>query len=159
MSDKKKNLKIVFIAVGIGLVTAVGVVLYMFNQPARDVQNAKTDFSYQASNIVNEYLTDSQKANDKYLDEEGESKILEVTGTIADILEDYNKQKVVLLQSEGDKAGVSCTFTPETNANASKLKKGDVVTIKGVIRSGATYDEDLEMYENVIIEKSDVVVK
>jgi len=159
MDNKKKNLKILFIAVGVGIIAAVGVALYMFNRPARDVQNAKTDFSYKASNVVNEYLTDNQKANDKYLDEGGESKILEVTGIVAEISEDYNKQKVVLLKSENDKAGVSCTFTLETNASAQNLKVGDEVTIKGVIRSGASFDEDLEMYENVIIEKSDVVSK
>jgi hypothetical protein len=34
---------------------------------------------------------------------------------------------------------------------------GQAITVKGVIRSGASYDEDLEMYENVILEKSDIV--
>ena len=32
-----------------------------------------------------------------------------------------------------------------------------VITVKGVIRSGASYDEDLELYENVTIDKSDIV--
>lgn len=39
----------------------------------------------------------------------------------------------------------------------SNLKTGDKITIKGVIRSGASFDSDLDMYENVIIEKSDIV--
>ncbi|MDF1517042.1 MAG: hypothetical protein P1P79_03775, partial [Lutibacter sp.] len=149
MTTKKKIFKIVLIVIGTGIIIAGGVGYYMFNKPARDVQNTETDFNYQASEIVNEYLMDSQKANDKYLDEAGNSKVLEITGTVAKISTDFNSQTVILLKDEGDKAGVSCTFTPETNANAENIKIGDLVTIKGVIRSGATFDEDLDMYENV----------
>lgn len=153
MTTKKKIISILIVGVLIATIT----VLYLFNKPARDIQETATDYSYNASDIVNEYLTDAKKANDKYLDEEGNSKILEVTGVIAKISEDFNNQKVILLQSPTDKAGVSATFTKETNSHTSNLKTGDKITIKGVIRSGATFDSDLDMYENVIIEKSDIV--
>jgi hypothetical protein len=85
--------------------------------------------------------------------------VLEITGTVNKISENFDGQKVVLLKADSDKAGVSATFTPETNANAEKLQVGQSVIIKGVIRSGAAYDSDLELYENVILEKSDVVTK
>lgn len=155
MSLKKK----ILITLSIGILIAVAVALYMFNKPARDVQATQTDFSYQASEIVNEYLSDAKKANNKYLDENGNSKVLEITGTVAEISEDFNNNKVIVLKEAKDQAGVSATFTPETNANASKVKVGDKVTIKGVIQSGASYDTDLEMYENVIINKSDIITK
>ncbi len=154
---KKKIIKSLLILVGIGILAGIGIVLYLFNMPHRDVQAASTDFSYTASEIVEEYLIDADKANAKYLDEEGESKILEVTGSVFSITEDFNQQKVVLLKGENDKAGVSCTFTSATNAAVANLKIGDQVAIKGVIRSGASYDEDLGMYENVIMEKSKIV--
>jgi hypothetical protein len=63
---------------------------------------------------------------------------------------------VILLQSDDDLAGVSCTFTLETNASTNGLSVGKEVIIKGVIRSGAAYDKDLEMFEPVIIEKADL---
>ncbi len=157
MTTKKKIFKIALIVIGVGLLIGGGVGYYMFNKPARDVQNTETDFSYQASEIVNEYLSDPKKANDKYLDEAGNSKVLEISGTVAEISEDFNNQKVILLKAEGDKAGVSCTFTAETNASTQNIQIGDQTTIKGVIRSGASFDADLDMYENVIIEKSDIV--
>ena len=91
------------------------------------------------------------------MQEEGNSKVIEITGTVAEITEDFKNQKVVLLRGLGEPAGVSCTFTLETNQNAEKLKVGDIVTVKGVIRSGAGYDEDMELYEDVIIEKCDLV--
>lgn len=152
----KKKILITLIAI---VLAVLGVVLYLFNQPSRDVQATQTDFSYNSSAIVNEYLTDAQAANKKYLDEEGNSKVLEITGVIANISEDFNNQKVILLKSKTDKAGVSATFTEATNTDVEKVKIGDKITIKGVIRSGAAYDSDLEMYENVIIEKSAIVTK
>jgi RecG-like helicase len=129
----------------------------MFNMPHRDVQKAAVDYKMEAKDLVNEYLKDAKKANDRYLQEEGESKIIAVTGIVASVDEDMNHQKVVLLRDSGESAGVSCTFMASTNVNAEKLKNGDKVTIKGVIRSGAGYDEDLELYEDVIIEKCDVI--
>ncbi|TCL63602.1 putative nucleic acid binding protein [Mariniflexile fucanivorans] len=155
MSTKKK----ILLTLTIGVLIVAGIALYMFNKPARDVQATETDFSYRASAIVNEYLTDAKAANAKYLDEEGNSKVLEITGIVSDISEDFNNQKVILLKNATDKAGVSATFTVETNAHTNNVKLGDEITIKGVIRSGAAFDSDLEMYENVIIDKCDIVSK
>lgn len=131
----------------------------MFNMPHRDVQSTKADFSLNSSEIVAEYLNDANSANNKYLAADGDSKVLEITGTVNKISDDFDGKKVVLLKNDSDKAGVSATFTPETSANAAKLEVGQKVTLKGVIRSGAAYDSDLELYENVILEKSDVVTK
>ena len=154
---KKKIIKIGLIVFTVGLLAALGIAYYMFNMPHRDVQASKVDFSLQASSLVAEYLKDADAANEKYLDEEGESKILAVTGIIASITEDLNHQKVVLLKTDTDKAGISCTFLPQTSANTATLKVGETTSIKGVIRSGAQYDEDLELYENVILEKCDII--
>lgn len=155
-SITKKRLKIVALLGIAGIVIAAGVIIYLFNMPHRDVQATSADYSINAEEIVNEYLVDALVANEKYLDAEGESKILAVNGTVSEISEDYNGDKVVLLKSEQMQAGVSCTFTPETNAQAANLIIGDQVIIKGVIRSGASYDEDLEMYEHVIMGKSSI---
>jgi|TARA_R110000787_G_scaffold158285_1_gene272186 putative nucleic acid binding protein len=152
----KKRLKITALLALTGIIIAAGVIIYLFNMPHRNVQAASADYSINAEEIVNEYLTDALIANEKYLDAEGESKILAVNGIVHEITEDYNGDKVVLLKSDKMQAGVSCTFTPETNPQAANLIVGDHITIKGVIRSGASYDEDLEMYEHVIMEKSSI---
>ena len=154
---KKKIVKWGLILLVSGTVIGGGAVLYMFNMPHRNVQAASADFQLEAKQLVNEFLADAGASNNKYLQEEGESKIIAVTGIVASIDEDMKQQKVVLLKDAGEKAGVSCTFMASTNANAENLRKGSKVTIKGVIRSGAGYDEDLELYEDVIIEKCDVL--
>lgn len=155
--NRQKILKTSLSVLGIIVVIGGGIFYYMFNMPHRDVQASSTDFTLSSSQIVNEYLADSEKANEKYLDKEGESKIIEINGSINKISEDFNGNKVVLIKSESDHAGVSCTFSDETNANVSNLKIGDEVKIKGVIRSGASFDTDLDMYEDVIMEKCDLV--
>ncbi len=153
---RKKIIKISLIVVLAILVVAGGTAFYLFNMPHRDVQKTKSDFSYTSKQIVDEYIEDPEAANQKYLDEEGESKILEVTGNVAEISKDFNGQTVVLLQSEGSPAGVSCTFPKDLEA-ATTFKVGQSITVKGVIRAGAGYNEDLEMYENVILDKCSII--
>ena len=154
---KKSVKKTILIVAGIGILAASATVIYLFNMPHRDVQAAKTDFSISASAVVIEYLSNADSANEKYLQEEGDSKILAVSGKIFSITEDLKHQKVILLKDSTDKAGVSCTFTVETNVHTANLSPRQTVTIKGVIRSGAGYDKDLDLYENVIMEKCDII--
>jgi tRNA_anti-like len=152
---KKKILKWGLILLISGLVIGGGIIFYMFNQPHRDVQATKADYKMEAVQLVNEYLSNAEASNEKYLDEEGESKIILVTGTISEMSKDMNSQDVILLKNEGNKAGVSCTLIK--NEDISNLQTGDIITIKGVIRSGAGYDEDLELYEDVIMEKCKII--
>lgn len=154
---KNKIIKTVLILLIGGALIFGGIAYYMFNMPHRNIQSTSTDFKFTAADIVAEYLKDAKLANDKYLDNEGESKIIEVTGEIANISTDFNNQKVILLKDKNMKAGVTCTFTEKTNNSVSNLKEGQNITVKGVIRSGANYDEDLEMYENVILEKCSLI--
>lgn len=154
---KNKIIRSVIILIGTGILIVVGIGFYMFNMPHRDVQATSTDYKLSANEIVNEYLNDPVEANNKYLDSEGESKILEITGNIASITTDFNNQKVILLKEANANAGVTCTFTENTNKTVNNLKEGQEISVKGVIRSGANYDEDLEMFENVILEKCSLI--
>lgn len=134
-----------------------GYALYLFNMPHRDVQATNADFTIEARVLVQEYLNNAEASNEKYLQEDGDSKVLIVYGRVLSIETDLKGQKVVLLKDENDKAGISCTFTESTNANAERLQPGQLVKIKGVIRSGAEYDEDLDLYEDVVLEKCDLI--
>ncbi|MDD4991146.1 MAG: hypothetical protein PHR83_02830 [Paludibacter sp.] len=155
--NRKKLVKVIGILAIAGILIGGGTAYYMFNMPHRNVQSTNADYSISASKLVSEYLENPNSANEKYLADDGDSKVLAISGTVSKIDKDLNGQAVVILKSAADKAGVSCTFTKETNQSASSLKDGETVTIKGVIRSGASYDKDLEMYENVVVEKSDIV--
>ncbi|MBL0126434.1 MAG: hypothetical protein IPP83_03020 [Flavobacteriales bacterium] len=127
--------------------------IYLYNMPKRDVQATSTDARIEAGALAQEFLDNTQTANAKYLDAEGESKVLEVSGTVKSLDTDLSGQNVVLLESGDAPAGVRCTFLASTNAQAAGLNVGDAVTIKGVIRAGAAFDPDLELYEHVVLEK------
>lgn len=156
-TNSKKKRRVTFWGITSMVILAVTYGIIMYNMPHRDVQATATDQQIDAQTLVNEYLSNSTKANQKYLDEEGESTIFEVTGKISGISEDFDGLPVVLLKEKKDKAGVSCTFLKEVKPQIKSLKLGQKVTVKGVIRAGASYDADLEMYEHVIIEKCNVI--
>jgi hypothetical protein len=157
-TKKKRILRIIAFLLVIGFVTGSSIMFYLFNMPHRDVQSAKADYSLTTEEIVSEYLSDMNEANKKYLSTDGESKILEITGIINNISKDFNGQTVLLLKGNEDKAGVSATLISNTSIPANSLKIGDSVKLKGVIRSGASFDEDLELYENVILDKCDIII-
>ncbi len=158
-NKKKKIVKIVFLTILFGAIIGGGIFLYLWNMPHIDVQAQKADFSVSTTSIVNEYLNNEKAANDKYLSDEGDSKIFIIKGTVKSKDTDMNNQVTVLLQEANDKSGVKCVFTTETNKNADALQIGQQTAIKGIIRSGAKYDGDLELYENVLLEKCDVVTE
>jgi len=152
MKSKIIKLTSIFAIIGIGYAA------YIWFMPHRNVQATTAFATISSTTLVNEFLTDIHKANTRYLDsEEGESKVLIIKGAVAKISKDQLGQQVVLLKNKTDKMGVSCTFTLDTNTQVDTLEIGDVVSIKGVIRSGAEYDEDLDLTEHVIIEKSALI--
>ncbi|MCX6204644.1 MAG: hypothetical protein NTZ19_00135 [Bacteroidetes bacterium] len=155
--NRKKTMKFSVIVTVIASLIAGTVVFYLFNQPKRDVQATKTDFRFTASQLVTEYLVDAKKANAKYLNEDGNSKVLEISGMVANISENYNKQKVLLLKFPADSAGVSCTIISVKDPLLNQIKLSEDIIVKGVIRSGASYDKDLGMYENVIMDNCKII--
>lgn len=156
MNTKRK--KIIKKLLIVGLVAAViggSVLAYFWFMPHRDVKNAVADHSIKGVELVEEYLTNADAANEKYLAEDGDSDIFEVLGIVNDISENQNGQAVVLLKGANDKAGINCTFIK--GENTSGLKLGDEVQIKGKIEVGASYDEDFEEYMDVIMGECSLV--
>lgn len=153
----KKIARKVWSMIIIILLTIVAFVLYQFQMPHRDVVSLDADYSISVNELVDEYLIDPIKANKKYLDAEGDSKILTISGRVATIEKDLGGYTVILLKGKNSKAGVKCTFTNETNNQTTNIKTGDQIMIKGVIRLGATYDADLQLYDDVILEKCNII--
>jgi hypothetical protein len=154
--NRRKTIRILLYTIALMVVVAAAIAYYLSNKPHRDVTDADIDFQISANALVTEYLQSPSTANQKYLADDGESKILAVTGKVANIDKDLNGQSVITLRDNTQKAGVSCTFTSSTNEQAEHISIGDVITVKGVIRSGAGYDEDLDLYEDVILEKCSI---
>jgi len=157
ITKRRKILKVALALLVFGILSGVATAYYMFNMPHRNVQKATTDYSLSVLQLVNEYMTDAAGANMKYLADDGDSKILEITGTVSKVTEDFTGRKVILLMEKGQPAGVSCTFAEESGRGAANLKIGQKAKIKGVIRSGANFIEDFGLWENVVMEKCALV--
>jgi hypothetical protein len=156
---KKKIMKIAAIVIGAGLVIGLGIGYYMFNMPHRDVQASPTDYKLSVSELVGEYLVSQEAANTKYLAKDGNSKILEVTGEVFLARKNMNDQMMVVLQRPEDIAGVNATFTSQASERFPVLERGQEITIKGVIRSGVYYDDNMQMYVNAIIDYAALVAE
>jgi hypothetical protein len=106
MRSKIVTSVLVIIAIGIGYGT------YIWFTPHRNIQTTNAFTTIDASALVNEFLSDKEQANSLYLDsDEGESKVLIVTGSVASIFKDQLGEQDILLKKETDTMGVSCTFT------------------------------------------------
>lgn len=154
---RKSIIKITALILAVGIVVALAFGIFLFNKPHRNVQEASIDFNLTASQLVDDYLADPKASDEKYLDEEGNSRIVAITGEVYSKTLDLNNQIVIVLKKPEAKAGVSCTFMASTNKSAEVLSLRQTITIKGVIRSGASFDSDLGLYEDVIVEKCDVL--
>lgn len=143
---------------GILVLMIAGIAVYLYvNQGHRDVYNSEADLKVDATEIVNEFLGNASEANKKYLSSDGESKIIEVSGVFSSLSEDIEGNAIVLIQGTSSDAGVNCKMLPDYKSKAASLKQGEKVVVKGVVRAGAYYDEDLEMYDHVILDQCSIV--
>lgn len=135
------------------MVIAAGYSYYQYNKPHIDIQAMPADIEISSDKLVSEFLENNEEATKKYLPQNASGKILVVSGTIASIDENMNGQQVILLKEKDKETGVSCTFVNIPNDHINFLEIGESIAVKGIIRSGADYDEDLDLYEDVILEK------
>lgn len=156
-SKRKKILKVVIAMALLGALIGGGTMYYMMNMPHRNAQNAATDFQLTALELTNAYLTNAAQADEKFLSDDGDSRVLEVSGTVYRVSEDFNGRTVVILKEENAAVGVSCTFLDENGHTAKELQAGQTVVVKGVIRSGASYDADFDMYSHAVLEQCALV--
>lgn len=147
------NRKRSIIGVSVLVLLAIGVAGGMYFQPHRNVEKATADYEIQAQELVAEFLEDAVKANAKYLAEDGDSKILVVEGVIKSSTNNLNDQVVVLLQNDQMPAGVTVTFQEEILT----FVEGETIKVKGVIKSGAAYDSDMELYTPVVLDNAYVL--
>lgn len=148
---KSKLIKWIAALVGVAAVAGVSVAAYLWFMPHRDVQSLAPDVSLSTKELVERYLKDASEANAFFLREDGDSKILALSGTIQEISADQAGATVVRLVQDGSPAGVRCTLTPEASSQASSLKKGQTITLKGVIRAGPEYDELIGIHVDAVM--------
>lgn len=122
----KKKLKIISLAV---LVAAVFAGLYAsreFNRTYSPTEKLKAVYSYDATDLVEEFEMDESTANSKLNDQ-----VIAVKGSISKI-EITDSTQTLTLGGSLFSGAVLCQFAAGYETEQSKLKEGDTVIVKGI---------------------------
>ena len=104
-----------------------GIGYYLWNKAPESVAKKTPDFTLMPKELLVDYEDNEEAANTKYL-----GKIIQVNGTIEEIVPGDKMQMQIMLETGDMMSRVSCVMEEDTNTFLSrKLKKGDTVTIKG----------------------------
>lgn len=120
----KTPVKIALFVVFLIAVGGILAALYMYNMKPADTAKTRPDFVVTAIVIQKEFEDNETTASAKYV-----NKVVEVTGTIASVKQAENNSVSITLVTGSDLSSVICTFT--TLTDPSKVKAGDIVTIRG----------------------------
>jgi len=122
----KKYIKYVVIAFAVAIAAgAFG--FYYVNKPKESIAHKDADIIISPQKLLEEFVTDEQTANTKYLD-----KIIEVSGKVTSKNQN-GENKVTLLLYTGDPiSNINCELNPKQSKKTSAIKEGSIVEVKGI---------------------------
>lgn len=91
----------------------------------KDLATTKADVNISASALINDFETNMESANDKYL-----GKIIAVTGDVKSIETDPNPATIILGDAES-MASVRCSMDTTYINQVRSLTEGQTITVKG----------------------------
>lgn len=121
-------MKIKKIIIGILVFAIIGafVAYKMYNKPHVNVAAASADISLTADEILNDFSSDENAANLKYLE-----KIIAVKGVVSEI--NIEKEKgIITLKTNDDFGSVLCHLSDEATKKLNLLKEGQAIIVKGI---------------------------
>ncbi len=137
MSNANKILILTFLLVAV--IVLIGLV--MWNKPHKNVADANT-IQVAPDDLYNEFVKDSAQARTKYI-----TKVVEITGEIADVFANEQYQTVVLIKTAIPGVYINCTFEQkEVN-----VKKGTTIVVKGICDGYNSGDADMGIPGDVIL--------
>lgn len=142
----KTWIKVVLALAFVGIIALFLVYKFVYNKPHPDFEKKKADYSIMASELFAGYRNDNATATEKF-----NGKVLEVSGTLADIETANDLSIAVFVFDEGmfGAEGVRITMLPEHSKMLMNYRPGQEITIKGFCTG---YNET-----DVIIEKGSIV--
>ena len=124
---KKRTKKYRFFLAGVFFIAVIGLYGYgEYNRSLPDTHYLTPAFKLEASTFIKPFETDESKANAKYTD-----KTISVHG-VAHTIQTTDTTATVFLNDGYSGTSVVCQFGRESNEEIKDLKKGDLVTIKGI---------------------------
>jgi len=138
MGNKRKTLLLLLTVI---ILAAAGTGYYLYNKPGINVQDAGGEKVF-AAELYQTFTKDSSTAKKNYT-----NKILEVSGTVNQLSENRQHQRIVMLKTNTDGAAVNCTL----EGPPGDIKAGQVVSIKGICNGIGEGDADLGIMGDVYL--------
>jgi hypothetical protein len=122
---------------------AVGIYAYKeYNRKPANLQTLKADVSILATQLVNDFTTNEEAANAKYL-----GKVLLVNGRLIEVQNQNDTLLTLFIGDTTQTSKVSCLMDKVHINNSKKYKQGDSVSIKGICTG---YLMDVELNRCVV---------
>ena len=116
-------MKKVLIALVVLVVVGAGFAYYLYNKPVASLEHQKSDVTVSADQLIQDYESDENTANEKYL-----GKVVEVSGKVAGVTQEEGKHKVSLETTNPMSAVIG---ELEDHLNTGGVKAGDQIRMKG----------------------------
>lgn len=120
------NRRFYFLLIALSCVAAI-IIFRMYNKPHANYADIKADFSITAEALLQEFETDEERAQTKYL-----NKIIAVSGTLSEIQQVDNKT-IWILETGNPLSVIQCEMDPrflEKYKNAGVA--GNSITVQGL---------------------------
>lgn len=112
----------IFLLLAVTMAIAVIVAYFIWNEPHQDIKDADA-VKITAIALYNNLANDSDHAKTTFV-----NTVVAVTGKVKQVIENQQKQQVILLETNTEGASVNCTM----EKNAENIKDGDMLTLKGM---------------------------
>lgn len=149
-----KKFKYPILAFFCTVILGAGFGLDIWFAPHRDVRTAPVFEEFDVHDFTTEFISNYQSATEKYLSDDGDSKIVTMTGTITEIDTNLNEEIVIELSGENTEASARFTLAYDQMEKASELKAGDKTKLTGVVSCGAYFDSDFNRYIDAVLEQA-----
>lgn len=100
---------------------------YYVNKPKESISHKEPDVIISPQKLLEEFTTDEQAANAKYLD-----KIIEVSGKVASKNINEGNKITILLDTGDPMSSVACELNPKEASKSSAIDEGSIIEVKGI---------------------------
>jgi len=137
----KKKIFILAVVVALGM---GALAYYQFQKPVSSIADVDPEITYTSDELF-AYFRDHEKVASQDLN----GKVVQVSGSVVDVLSNSDSSTTVVLSSEHPIFGVKCRFEPGSLED-TKPKSGQDIRIKGIC-TGMT--ADVEMNQCIYLKK------
>jgi len=133
--------KIVFSVLIIGAI-ALGIGYYMFQKPVESLRDKDPAWQGMSEDLYENFSEDEVAGNKIFT-----GNILQVTGTVVEILQNSDSSSTLILNSSHPVFGVKCRLDPKFNTSKTPAE-GAEITLKGLCTG---INSDVELNQCIIL--------